>query len=335
MSVSMSEVEAAWKLLATPGGTDLTARELPDIKVSAGSVLLALGAGGARHVLIPVKSGTEVREDRRSAGVQLVAHVLLDGPGVKHFIDVTCPRVHLHEVFSLLVTEMLAGVEEDPEHPDAACHRVLDRWRELLDRPPSEAPDDDTICGVLGELLHLRELVRRAPTALSRWLGPTGARHDFEAPGVHLEVKTSRSRGPLIVEVHGLDQLEAPAGGELTLAVTRIEQAAEDGHSVRSVLDELLALGAEAGMLHALLARAGIGPDQIGPASQRQWRVREHLFWRVDDAFPRLTCAALREGALPPGIVSVRYRLDLSAGAPDPLSPEEVRQLYDRLATGA
>jgi hypothetical protein len=158
-------------------------------------------------MLIPVGSTAEVREDRRSAGVQLVTHLLLDGPGVRHFIDVTCPRPHLHEVFSLLVAEMLAAVEADPERPDRAFHRVLDRWRELLDRPPSAAPDDDTVCGVLGELLQLRELVRRNPAALARWLGPTGARHDFEAPGLHLEVKTSRSRGPLLVEIHGLEQL--------------------------------------------------------------------------------------------------------------------------------
>lgn len=335
MSVPMVEIEAAWTLLATPTGTDLAARELPDIKVAAGAVLLALGAGDARHVLIPVKSTTEVREDRRSAGVQLVTHLLLDGPGVKHFIDVTCPRPHLHEVFSLLVAEMLAAVEAAPERPDIACHRVLDRWRELLDRPPSAVPDDDTVCGVLGELLHLRALVRRTPAALARWLGPMGARHDFEAPGLHLEVKTTRSRGPLVVEIHGLDQLETPPEGELALAVLRLEQAADGGHTITSLVDELLERGVEAGLLHTLLARAGIGPDRIGPASERAWRVSEEHLWWVDGSFPRLTRSSLVGGTLPPSIVSVRYRLDLSAGVPEPLSLAEVERLHDRVAAGA
>lgn len=335
MSVPMEEIEAAWRLLATPKGTDLAARELPDIKVSEGAVLLALGAGGARHVLIPVKSTTDVREDRRSAGVQLVAHLLLDGPGVKHFIDVTCPRPHLHEVFSLLVAEMLTAVEAAPERPDIACHRVLDRWRELLDHPPSTTPDDDTICGVLGELLHLRELVRRHPAAITRWLGPTGARHDFEAPSVHLEIKTVRGRGPLVVEIHGLDQLEALPDGELALGVLRLEPAVDDGHSIKSLLDEVLALGAEGGRLHALLARAGIGPDCIEAASTRRWRVSEQYLWWVDDNFPRFTRASIVGGTLPASIVSVRYRLDLSAGVPAPLAPAEVERLYDRLVAGA
>src|SRR5262249_13573769 len=106
-----------------------------------------------------------------------------------------------------------------------------------------------------GELWHLRELLQRSPDALSIWTGPLKRPHDFTAAGGDMEVKTTLSRDHWIFQIHGVDQLQPPAGGVLYLSALQLEQVADSGESVPELLDALHALGADPReMLEKLLA---------------------------------------------------------------------------------
>ncbi len=82
-------------------------------------------------MLVPVSPERTVVEDRRSSGVQITRHVLVDAGESRTFVDVICAKAHLNELFDVVVDEMIVEDPAMPATPDLACRRVLERWREL------------------------------------------------------------------------------------------------------------------------------------------------------------------------------------------------------------
>src|SRR5205814_1053724 len=125
-----------------------------------------------RHLLVPVPSSIAIAEDRRSSGVHITRRELVDAGGARHFVDVHCLKPHLDAIFSVLIAEMLDALATEPGRPDVTCRRILDHWRELLEREPLTRPGLETLIGLYGELWHLRELTRFRPDAIAIWAGP-------------------------------------------------------------------------------------------------------------------------------------------------------------------
>ena len=89
------------------------------------------------------------------------------------------------------------------------------------------------------------------------WTGPTEALHDIQRDGDALEVKGTLNREGVTVEIHGLRQLEAPAGGTLHLVVHRLEHAAAQGISVPDLVRSVIDLGVSRHEFVRLLGRYG------------------------------------------------------------------------------
>ncbi len=330
------EIEQTWQLLAMleHGQEGMEVRELDGVETPNGPLLFATGSGGERHMLIPVPPRTPIDEDRVSSGVQVLAHRLLDRGSTRWFVDVVCRKPHLHELFTIILVEIVEALARDPARPDRVAARVLAAWRELLAREQSRMPGTDVLAGLFGELLELREFAGLSPHAVLSWAGPLGARHDFSVPGLALEVKTTRSRGARTFEINGLDQLDVPAGGELYLATFRLEESTGEGESLRDVVGEVLGLGVDAHALVTMLDRAGIAPDQLEALRGIRFRVVDEFVHRVDAAFPKLTRAALVGGALPPGVLSVRYQIEVEGDRPAALDTDAVRALRELFVEG-
>src|SRR5438128_1487038 len=106
---SSEDLRESWHVLQTlePSENGLRVREIEDIETSAGRILLGLDPLLHRHLLIPVSSGIKIVEDRRSSGVQIIAHPLLDGNRLRPFVDLVCTKSHLQELFTIVVGEVL------------------------------------------------------------------------------------------------------------------------------------------------------------------------------------------------------------------------------------
>ncbi len=151
-------------------------------------------------------------------------------------------------------------------------------------------------------------------TATQRWRGPFAARHDFEWQGHSVEAKASTVvRGP-VVRIHGLDQLDAPTGGELLFFALRLREEAGASHSLTSLIAETrTALEADADALtrfETALAQAGYSPLHEADYAQTLWRIVDERLYSVDATFPKLTPESL-PGGLPPGVSEIAYTLDL------------------------
>jgi hypothetical protein len=306
--------------------------ELPSqlLKDQARVCRAAVDDRGQRHLLISIPAVRPVIPDRGSDGVQYEHRILVDGAGSLHFLDLVCRKPHLNDLFCLLGAEVLAGLNKDPDRPHHVASRVINRWRELLARPPSGRLDPSKLIGLFGELTCLLKLTARSPGAVALWTGPSGSGHDFCAKDLHLEVKATAGRRGWIFEMHGLDQLEAPPGGELYLGAFQVEESPE-GRSVPDLVDALVELGADGVVLREKVARVGVGPDRWEAAAEMKYREVAHRFYRVSPDFPRLVVGHLVDGKVPLGVTHVHYGLDLNAWPGTPLGADETEALFDRL----
>ena len=299
---------------------------------AGGRVLAGLDDSGLRHLLIPLAEGQHVEADRRSAGVHLVEREM-EADGVRiRFADLACRRPHLTAAFAVLADEAAEEIRALPADADVAVGRVLGRWRELLDRDASSVLSLEQLTGLFGELWVLCRSLAEGQSAVRRWSGPLGGRHDFTGPNLSLEVKSTLRREGRVIEVHGLEQMEPPPGGRLFLMLLRLERS-EGGQSVPELVAGAVAATPDPLEVERRLAAAGY--DRLHETKYQDLRflVLERTSWEVQEGFPRIVRSSFTGGAMPAGTLALRYQIDLSGPAPTPLAEAEDAAIFTALAT--
>jgi hypothetical protein len=331
----IEDVQEMWELLETANLTadQLRVREVTSIELATGRILLGLDTLHRRHLLIPVAQNTRIAADHRSSGVQIVAHPLLDRGALRPFVDLVCLKPHLHELFSILVSEVLDLLKKDPIRPDQVCRLVLDRWRELLEGELAGTVGIEKLVGLFGELWFLREMVQRTSNAVHCWTGPRGARHDFSIGNLAVEIKSTLSRRGRFVEIHGHKQLEQPENGELYLGVLKLEQEPLLGESLPELVKSIIQQGGDRFTLLQLLAQVDVRLLSLSEYKDIRFHLYESRIYKVNDAFPRITSNSFVGGVLPQGVISLAYQVDLSNEPPEPLNESAVVTLLTELSS--
>ncbi len=326
----LDEIESSWNLLnsTSRAAGDYRVREIDSSTVPDGTPLLALDALGQRHLLIPIHSDLGVRQDNRSSGIHLLVSRLLDHGKEQTFLDLCCRKPHLDKLFSVVLSDVLVELGSDNTRPYISCQKVLNRWREFFEREPSERPSLESIVGLFGELWHLRQIARSSPQNLSCWVGPLGARHDFQWGKSALEVKTSLSRTGWFIKISSIDQLVHPENGELYLAALKLELSPNDGETLLNLVEDIKSAGGDSYTLLNLLAHAGFDPNVLELCNDISFRMFDQRFFWVNDLFPKITSASFKDDALPSGVLSLAYEIDVSL-TPTPLSDSEIKKMYD------
>lgn len=301
--------------------------------VPGGVVLYAHDTAGNRHMLVPLACKAEFPPDQRSAGVHITPVSLQDDDGTRDFVDLACRKQHLNDVFTQLASEVVAELAAAPDDPLRTCRTVLNRWRELIESERRSVLSTEALAGLYGELCYLKELLRRDSYALDRWTGPAGSQYDFFSGTTALEVKTTTAREGRIVEVNGIDQLEIPEGGTLHLAVVRVNKDDPNGESVPELVEKICNCVADRPGVFQKLAAVGYDTRDTDYYRKISFRCTESRVYRVDDAFPRLVRKCLIDGVLPPGVLRVRYSLDLTGEPPVPVADHELEHLLSALVT--
>jgi hypothetical protein len=289
------------------------------VAVETGPVLIGLDGNGWRHLLVPLTETDRKQEDRASRGVQIVDRTLYDGANLRRFGDVQCLRPELDELFEVVANEMLVAIASRPAEPVRACLQTLERWRDLLRPATSRLLGPNQLVGLLAELVFVRDVVERNPQGgLDFWTGPEGARHDLRHDLTSMEVKGTINREGRVVEIHGIEQLQPPAGGSLVLGVVRFERSPR-GLSVEGLRREIVGLGASEHELLEKLQLLGYLPADEEAYDHLHFEQRERRMYAVEDGFPSLTAKDMVDGRLPPGVLRVAYSIDLTNEPPEPL----------------
>jgi hypothetical protein len=334
--INYSYLRDTWETLENYnlGTREYQVREADGFELEEGPLLIGIDKNWQRHILIPVSSRANIKEDKTSGGVQIFRKKLEDQGKTNTYVDVVCLKPHLNELFSIIANEMLQQLKLNIEQPDKTCHQVLDRWRELLQAEFTGKPEISKVIGLFGELWQLREIVRLNSNAISCWVGPNGTRHDIVADTISLEVKASQTRFGRFVEIHSHDQLEPPPGGQLYLATMKLEQTNGEGESLPGLVESIVALGVNRDHLITLISRTGVTPGNLALSSDISFHVVENRIYAVTGNFPRITSESFVNGKVPPGILKLNYQIDLTNEPPVPLNIEETSDLYQKIAAG-
>ncbi|GGP57900.1 PD-(D/E)XK motif protein [Streptomyces calvus] len=327
-------VEQHWTALeARPASAEnrLRVSRLPG-ETDQGALAAAVDHEGHRHLLVPVNTRLTIRSGLDGPVLRLRKRPLEDEDSYQTYADLACLRPDMNDLFTKLCVDVLSTVRDVPATPVKALYRVLDRWKALFQSSgPLLGPEQ--LAGLFGELHVLDQLLEHDPGAHRIWVGPKGHRHDFSTGIGAVEVKTAVDASRRRPRIHGLDQLEAPAGGSLCLVwvgLHRITTAAGGTGFVELVERTLRRCDDESALL-GLLAEAGYRHFEADRYRDVRYGIGEELWFDVGPGFPRLTRGALVAAGLPVSVLDVEYTIDLSVEALTPLTPEQVSRTARRI----
>lgn len=324
-----------WGRLRSTGGGD-GRLEVPSLSTQVetgyGPALYAVGPAGEPRLLVPFGSGNPPKD--LGSGPNLFAGISIfkiEGRSAS-FLDVMLSDQKLDNVFAELVGEILIRLR-DGQAPAKAVSGTISDFRTLLLGQGRKDPSKSELMGLVGELAILNRLVDLKPGAIAAWTGPFGQRHDFRSGDHGMEVKTSGRADAGRLCINGFRQLQPPEGGTLFLAHVRLERADEGPLSVAGLCNSIIEAGAPRDSLMSALSE--IGCDE--PFDER-WNSTRFSFegldmYRVEKGFPRLSPDEFLEGALPGGVVTVSYDIDLSHAREFLIAHDAITETFEGFLT--
>jgi hypothetical protein len=310
-----------WDLLSKqlPSGEKLTVRmAYPGLRKD---LLIGLDSSGRRHLLVevPVGEPADITErTSRGIGVQSI-EMNIGGGALQIFIDVACLESYGESVIDTIAEDLLAAMTAGATITRVALvQNVLAKWRRFWSGVSHGLLAHEKQLGLFGELwFFARWLVPNIgfSSASKIWRGPLGARNDFEAPGVAIEVKTT-SRMDATCKINGLEQLIEPQGGRLYLFGLSVREEASSLDCLPSLISEIRkGIGADYATLahfETVLYAADYQDGFEREYGKLKLRVRREELFSVQENFPRLTPNSLAT-ELPHGIAGITYELNLDA----------------------
>lgn len=115
--------------------------------ISGQEALLAIGPDSLRHLLLPTVEEAQL-EDTQSSGVQILKRelILKNATNIR-FVDVVCLKDRLHDLFTLLATDIIARLDVSRTDVSRQCVILLHDWRELFSRESSNILGIDSLTG--------------------------------------------------------------------------------------------------------------------------------------------------------------------------------------------
>lgn len=323
MSRGFSRVEAALKALLQESPTlEISkARRLgPDWNMR--EALLVLDYAGQLSFVVERPEGLPHLEPGLGESLP-VSWIARSSDSARERIKIDCPDPALRMTFLSLVGEVLDRVEVTRDSVYLEVSKVVQDWRRALRAARSKLSRQGLI-GLFGELTVLRELItKRGVACVSLWRGPDGHRHDFALQNA-LEVKTFSGTGSPTVTIHGVYQLDPPAGHDLHLVSLRVEESS-DGETIADIVQSLEDAGANIGVLR------GRTDDDAPLEVDKELRlvVTDRRLHHVGDAFPGIRASRLDEMSMK-GVDRLTYQLLLDA-CPPPLPESDYDKVLEAL----
>ena len=268
---------------------------------------MAVDQAGHLHLLISVDhaSGKAMPPDLNGLKVR---HRQLDTGEV---FDLSAPPSH-EQVFTPFCREIVDAVVLQNREPWKAVAATIRTWQSAW-KPLRQTMDKTVQVGLFGELMVLRSLMIPAigSAAVDHWSGPESERHDFISGRLHIEVKTTR-KTRLEHEISRLDQLWAPVGCQLLFESIQLEETIGGNETLATQVDAIVDLlrGDPAALDGFMTKMVYMGwSEEIRKSGELlRFFVRGADVYAVDEDFPRLP----EDFLPPPGIVSVKYTIDLA-----------------------
>ncbi|AQV95654.1 PD-(D/E)XK motif protein [Cupriavidus necator] len=287
-------------------------------------IFIAIDALSRRHILVELPEGeTGELVERSIRGISVATRELRIGNDeTARFIDIVCLESQGHAALDVVAIELAGALDKGATIGRPALVRnVLAKWQRFWSGANQGLLTFEAQVGLFGELWFLLNWlgpVVGEAVAVSRWRGPLGARNDFEAPGIAVEVKTNSALDNRHT-IHGVEQLLEPEGGELYLFSLRVREDCSAPHHLPGlILQARDALGTHhdaLSTLEAVLEAAGYMDVFSQEYSKLRLRVRAETLYHVTEGFPRIVPQSFNAG-VPAGVSGLVYTLSTDAATP-------------------
>ena len=311
-----------WDLLESqpPTGERLTVRCAEPGRSAA--VLIAVDAARKRYVLVRIPHGEpETLSERTSKGIAVQTVAMKAGGSEEEstFVEIACLEPTGHAALDIVTRELVEALVAGASIGRVRLVQgVLAKWRRFWSGVQQSLLSREELLGLFGELWFLSRWLLPSvgcEKGIAMWRGPSGARNDFEAPGLAIEAKTS-SRLDGSHQINGLEQLLEPADGTLLLFSLVLREEASGAESLPGLVAEARAI-----LLHdvaaidpfeSMLLAARYEDAHANEYAKVKLRVRGQALYRVVAGFPRMVPSSLAQG-VPAGVSDIGYNLRLDA----------------------
>ena len=311
-----------WDLLEAqpPDGQRFTVRLASPSRCP--QVFIGLDAARRRYVLVQVPPGEpSTLSERTSKGIAVqTVEMNIDGTTSSAvFVEIACLEPGGHAALDIVTKELVEALVAGASIGRVRLvQSVLAKWRRFWSGVAQNLLSKEAQLGLFGELWFLSYWLIPSigiERAIPMLRGPVGARNDFEAQGLAIEVKTS-GRVDGSHQVHGLEQLLEPTDGVLLLFSLLVREEASGVNSLPQLVADLRArLSSDQARLvqfESTLQAADYEDAHISEYEKVKLRIRGQGLYRVAAGFPRLIPASIT-GGLPVGVGMVNYDLRLEA----------------------
>lgn len=223
---------------------------------------------------------------------------------------IICRDDRLNDVFLSLIGDVVAQLGER-DSLDVLLGSIA-AWRRLL-QIVDNGLSDMAAAGLYGELRFLERLVENCgPQLVDIWQISDNDVHDFIGSKIRVEVKTSSFQNRQSVTVHGLKQLDAVSGTNLTLAVAEIQRHG-NGESIDAVVNRLLDIGVDIDTLsNKLESRGFVRGMSSANTVEKTFDLQSWRFWQISSESPVISASGLGP-VTSAAVADVSYSLNLSS----------------------
>lgn len=308
--MSPGVVIAWWERLRDQGADTRHVAE-PSGQYGDATLLLSLGSEGEPAMIAEADPRDRLAADLGGRNITVLMRTISLNGRQQRCIELVCTERTLESVFAELVVDVMRRISSGMSSSHAV-ERALEEFRRLLEREPPNTIGREEAIALAGELLVLKRMTRIGPRAWETWNGPLGEVHDFHHGGSAIEVKTTVHAGEALMEIHGLEQLQAPAGGLHLLQVVLVPDPAGVvtvpalAEGIRKLVDD------ETGFVHRL-EEAGYSESEAARWEAHRFSTSRVSCFEVGHGFPKVTYEEIVGGTLPSGVTTIRYAIALSA----------------------
>jgi hypothetical protein len=230
------------------------------------------------------------------------------------------------DVFDTLIADVISDIIEltDIKLILKNFTNRLIKWQSLFEKFGQQGLGPEEQRGLFGELYFLRECLNNGfdfMKILNAWVGPSNEVRDFQAGSWSLEVKTTHGNNHQKVHISSERQLDTSHLENLFLFHLSLELRHGSGETLNDIVDsviEILSIEfASLNCFRSKLIEAGFFDNHRQVYENTGYFIRQGLFYKVENDFPRIEEKDLRNG-----VGDVKYSIVISQ-CPDYLLKEE------------
>ncbi|MBL4731552.1 MAG: PD-(D/E)XK motif protein [Rhizobiaceae bacterium] len=277
------------------------------------------------------KFNVPVRNIPSSKNISLDNQIISDGLNQLVFIlrDVELKSLFRHLSLDLISAAGKISQTDDQAIADIILTRFM-RWQSLLGRAKSEILSDSQVLGLLGELTILKRVFIPncgAQDGVEAWCGPLGEEQDFAFNRRLLEVKSQAISKDAKILISSAEQLDDVSGQVFLCHQTfsKTDQATGQGETLNEIVVSIRnTLSEQSLTLDGFETRL----IEVGYCTRTEYDTPKFIqgnldFYRVFGDFPRIVPSQLT-----PGIVSVRYAIQLEQCKQFQIPEEELIKIF-------